>query len=90
MVIFMIHRGHNSPLGANADKLKNVSDSLYLDDARMESILRAHLNLPADLWKQLEHHDVYISGSDAVKFGLADGIAEFSPPVGATVLNALG
>jgi ATP-dependent Clp protease protease subunit len=88
--IFMIHRAHNSPQGANASKLKSASDSLELDDARTEAILRDHIKLPDELWKQLEYHDVWISGTDAVKYGLADEIAEFSPPAGTKVLNALG
>lgn len=88
--IFMIHRAHNSPQHANASKLKIASDSLVLDDNRMESILREHSNLPQEIWNQLEHHDVYISGADAVKYGLADEIAEFAPPLGTIVLNALG
>lgn len=88
--IFMIHRAHNSPQLANASKLKNASDSLVLDDTRMEHILRERSNLPQEIWNQLEHHDVYISGSDAVKYGLADEIGEFAPPPGTKVLNALG
>jgi ATP-dependent Clp protease protease subunit len=57
---------------------------------RVEDILRAHIRLSDDLWTQFNYHDVYLTGADAVKFGLADEIGEFSPPRGARVLNALG
>jgi ATP-dependent protease ClpP protease subunit len=56
----------------------------------MEEILRAHLRLPDDLWTQFRFHDVYLTGSDAVVYGMADEIGEFSPAPGEKVLNALG
>ncbi len=86
---FMIHKSHNSPQFANATKLKNVSDSLLLDDIRSEEILKQHLKLPDGLWSQFEYHDVYIQGTSSVAYGLADEISEFSPPVGSMVLNTL-
>lgn len=88
--IFMIHRTHNSPQFANAARLRNISDSLVLDDERTEAIFREHLELPPDLWTQLENHDVYLSGTEAVTYGLADEVAEFAPPPGTKVMNALG
>jgi len=88
--LFMVHKSSNSPTGAGAARLKVLSDNLALEDARTESILRAHLNLPDELWTQITHHDVYLSGEDALAYGLVDEIAEFSPPPGTKVLNALG
>ncbi len=88
--MFMIHRTHSTLQFANADKLKSASDSVALDDARTHAIFRQDLKLPKKIWTQLKHHDVYIPGRDAVEYGLADEIAEFAPPVGTKVLNALG
>jgi ATP-dependent Clp protease protease subunit len=88
--IFMIHKGSNSPNGAGAGKLKAVAANLGMDDARIESILRDKLRLPEDLWTQFLYHDVFLSGDDAVKYGMADEIGEFSPPAGQSILNALG
>jgi ATP-dependent protease ClpP protease subunit len=88
--VFMIHKAINSPNGAGVDKLKAVAANLAIDDARMEEILRAHLRLPEDLWTQFRFHDVYLTGSDAVTYGMAEEIGEFSPPAGTKVLNALG
>jgi ATP-dependent protease ClpP protease subunit len=37
----------------------------------------------------MQHHDVYVSGEEAVNFGIADEIGEFSPPAGQQVYNLL-
>uniref|UniRef100_A0A7V4XUU4 ATP-dependent Clp protease proteolytic subunit n=1 Tax=Acidobacterium capsulatum TaxID=33075 RepID=A0A7V4XUU4_9BACT len=88
--VFMIHKSTYNPNASGADKLKAVADNLTIDDIRMEEILRAHLRLPDELWIQFRFHDVYLAGADAVTYGMADEIGEFSPPVGVKVLNALG
>src|ERR1700685_3391926 len=79
---FMLHRCINSPQFANATKLQRIADTLVLDDKRTDEIVRNHVSLPSELWTELQFHDIYLSGDDAVKFGLADGIAEFAPPSG--------
>ena len=86
---FMIHRSTNSPQFATATKLGHVSKTLVLDDERTERIVRSHVNLPDELWDAMKHHDVYVSGEESVQFGIADGIAEFSPPLGKQVYNLL-
>jgi len=89
--VFMIHKGTNpTTVGASVERLKAVTANLAIDDNRIEEILRAHLKLPTELWTQFDYHDVYLTGTDAVKYGLADEIAEFSPPAGVKILNALG
>lgn len=88
--IFMIHKGTNNPNASGAGKLKALAGNLALEDARIETILRDHLSLPEELWTQFNYHDVFLSGEDAVRYGMADEVAEFSPPAGTKVLNALG
>jgi ATP-dependent protease ClpP protease subunit len=88
--LFMIHKGSNNPNTSGAGKLKALATNLSIEDSRIEIILRDHLRLPEELWTQFDYHDVFFSGSDAVKYRMADEIAEFSPPVGTKVLNALG
>jgi ATP-dependent Clp protease, protease subunit len=87
--VFMIHKAINSSNGAGVDKLKAVADNLAIDDTRIEEILRTHLRLPEELWTQFRFHDVYLTGKDAVMYGMADEICEFAPPPGINVLNAL-
>ena len=87
---FMLHHcGHTSQF-ATATKLKHTVKSLILDDQRTEDIIRSHVNFPPEYWTNLEHHDIYVSGEEAVQFGIADEIAEFAPPVGTQVFNILG
>lgn len=88
--VFMIHKATNTTDRAGVDRLKAVTANLTIDDARVEDILRAHLRLPEELWIQFGYHDVYLTGTDAVSYGMAQEIAEFSPPAGSKVLNALG
>jgi ATP-dependent protease ClpP protease subunit len=86
---FMLHRSANSPQFATATKLTQIAKSLVLDDQRVDSIVRQHTKLPDELWASLEHHDIYVSGEEAVKFGLATEIGEFAPPAGTQVFNLL-
>ncbi|HEX4426590.1 MAG TPA: ATP-dependent Clp protease proteolytic subunit [Terriglobales bacterium] len=88
--VFMIHKSTYNPNASGADKLKAAADNLTIDDIRMEEILRNHLRLPEELWTQFRFHDVYLTGKDAVAYGMAEEIGEFSPPAGTKVLNALG
>jgi ATP-dependent Clp protease protease subunit len=88
--VFMIHKSTNTTDRAGVERLKAVAANLTIDDARVEEILRTHLRLPEELWTQFSYHDVYLTGTDAVEYGMADEIGEFSPPAGAKVLNALG
>ncbi|HTC47348.1 MAG TPA: ATP-dependent Clp protease proteolytic subunit [Candidatus Aquilonibacter sp.] len=86
---FMLHRSTNSPQFATAAKLSHAAKSLVLDDGRTEEIVRSHVNFPPELWDSLAYHDIYVSGKEAVEFGLADSIGEFSPPLGTQVFNLL-
>ena len=86
----MIHKASYNPDSSGAGKLRGIASNLSMDDARIEVILREHLRLPQELWVQFLYHDVFLSGEDAVKYGMADEIAEFSPPPGVNILNALG
>jgi ATP-dependent Clp protease protease subunit len=87
---FMLHRSASNQQFATAAKLAHAAKSLILDDERTEAIVREHIKFPSELWDKIEHHDVYVSGEEAVKFGLADEIAEFAPPLGTQVYNILG
>jgi len=77
---FMIHRTTITEQLATARRLESTTKSLTLDDDRTEAILRDHLKMPDERWKELEYHDVNFSAKDAVGFGIADEVAEFAPP----------
>jgi ATP-dependent protease ClpP protease subunit len=86
---FMVHRSTNTAQFATSTKLKHIAKSLVLDDQRCEAILRSHVTLPAELWAEIEHRDLYLSGTEAIGFNLADEIGEFSPPAGTQVYNLM-
>jgi ATP-dependent Clp protease protease subunit len=85
---FMIHRSHVSPQAAiGGDKLQAITNSLAIDDERTEAILRAHITMPDDQWTVHRYADLYIGAKQAVSFGFADEVAEFSPPLGQPILQ---
>ena len=86
---FMVHRSTNTAQFATSSKLQHMAKSLILDDQRCETILRDHVNLPPELWAEIEHRDLYISGDEAVSFSMADEIGEFSPPAGTQAYNLM-
>ena len=56
-----------------------------MDDRRTESILREHVQLSAEEWTDLDKHDLWFSGEEAVKAGFATEIGEFAPKFGSQV-----
>jgi ATP-dependent protease ClpP protease subunit len=79
---FIVHRTQTFTQGANTKTIQNLAQAAILSDQRTDSILRAHIKMPDDKWAHFDHNDLWFSPEDAVKFGLAHKIAEFSPPVG--------
>ncbi len=79
---FMLHRTTVGAQFATAGGLKAITDSILLDDARTESILRDHVTMTDDQWAVLKYHDLFFSGEEAVQMGFAHEVGEFSPPSG--------
>jgi len=84
---FMLHRSTKSPQFATATQLDHAAKTLVLDDERSEMIVREHIKFPPELWDSLRTQDIYVTGEEAVKFGLTDAVGEFSPPLGIQVYN---
>jgi ATP-dependent Clp protease protease subunit len=88
LAIFMTHRTTAPSLPAHPSQSRGgIMHSIYLDDARTETILKAHLKLSEDVWANLWRHDLHWSANDAVSVGVADAVAEFAPPFGASILT---
>jgi ATP-dependent protease ClpP protease subunit len=86
---FMIHQSANSPMGAGSAKLQSIAKSLVLDDERNEAILRAHVNMPDELWNEMRYHNLNLGSAEAVKFGIAHAIGDFAPAPHSQVFNVL-
>lgn len=88
---FMIHRAKfSTPIPASSAQLKGMADSVTIDDARMEQILRAHITMPDEKWKVHKCADLHITAEQALEYKIINEIADFSPPLGATIFNVLG
>ena len=64
-----------------------MAESAALDDRRTEEILRAHLKMSTKQWNNFDHCDLSFTAAEGVKLGIAQEIAEFSPPSGTKVFN---
>lgn len=85
---FMIHKTHASPNpGVTAAMLKEIADSLDIDNARTEAILLHHLTLPKDKWVLHEHGNLTITAQEGMNFALVHEIGHFSPLPNGALLN---
>ena len=84
---FMIHRSHRTIEHATAAKLEEAAASLRIDDARIEAILRKHITLTPEQWKELNYNDMTFNAEDSVRIGFAHEIVEFTPPPGANIFT---
>ena len=84
----MIHKTHASPNpGATASMLKEIADSLDIDNARTEAILRENLTLPEEKWVLHQHGNLTFTAKEAMSFGLVHEVGTFAPPAGAPLYN---
>jgi ATP-dependent Clp protease, protease subunit len=84
---FMMHRTQTTTQLANTQTIRSFAESAILADNRTEAILRHHITMPDEKWAHFNHNDLWFSAEDAVKFGVADEIAEFDPPAGAKLFH---
>ena len=52
-----------------------------------EAIVRASTSIPDTVWERVKDYDVYFSGEEAVQYGIAQEVGEFSPPAGFTIFS---
>ncbi len=65
-----------------AERLQSHLSAALADDERTENILRQRASIPDAILAERRFNDVYITPQDAVEFGLAHKISEFSLPRG--------
>jgi ATP-dependent Clp protease protease subunit len=83
---FMMHRSTMHMELPTAERLQTAVKTLQWDDARTEKILRRHLKMSREEWRQLDRGDLTLSTGDAVRVGLVHEIGDFAPPEGARLL----
>lgn len=87
---FMIHRAmFSTPIPASSAQLQAQAQSIAVDNARVEAILRAHIKMPEEKWEIHNHVDLHLSAAEALEYGIIDEIAEFSVPLGGHIFNVI-
>jgi ATP-dependent Clp protease protease subunit len=75
--------------GLNTEQHRIVSRSLAKNDKDIDDILKTRINMSAAKWKQARRHQLEISAQEAVDFGLADEISNWSVPQGKSILSMM-
>ena len=82
---FGLHRTTHSLQFAGEAQFRAAADSLTINNQVTEALLRDHNTLSPTQWEQFKASgELFFAASDAVACGIADGIADFAPPAGAT------
>jgi len=87
---FMVHRSTVIPSRATSKTLRHIAQSLALDDARTEAIIKTHVRFPKKFWNDMQYHDIHLSAAEAIKYGIAEEIGDFAPPASSILWNLLG
>lgn len=82
----MIHKPSFNPQPVTTFNLDATKKILKVEDNRVESILKERTKLTDEQWAHLDRHDLWLSAQEAVEVGVADEVAEFTPPKGTTLL----
>lgn len=84
----MIHKATFYSSGPTTSVQLNAAiQSLIVDDARIESILKERLVMPDEKRNVHRFADLFITADEALDYGLIDEIADFKPPAGAKLIN---
>lgn len=83
-VLFMIHPTSvpGSTEGMSWERLQQLMRSALAEEDRTEGILRDRCSIPDDTLTARRFSEVHFSAEDAVKFGVAHAIEEFTLPSG--------
>ena len=81
--MFMVHpTAFPSLAGMSAERLQSALKAALADDLRTENILRERTGLPNRVLRARKIGDVHITPQEAVRYGLVNGVREFSLPRG--------
>ncbi len=85
---FMLHKATFYSGGPTTSvQLSSATQSLMVDDDRIERILKEYITMPDEKWEVHRFVDLFITAQEALQFGLVDEIAHFVPPPGVRLIN---
>jgi hypothetical protein len=67
--------------------LEALTESVVIDDGRLVSIMREHIDMSTEKWAAIDRGDLTFTAEDAVKAKIADETAEFAPTPGAPIFS---
>ena len=81
--VFMVHpTAMSQEDNMRSEKLQDLLNAALADDQRTENILRERTSMPDDALSARRYRDVSIVPQQAVEFGLADAVCDFTLPRG--------
>jgi len=88
-VLFMVHPTTvpGSAEGMSWDRLQVLMKSALAEEDRTEGILRDRCSIPDEMLATRRFSEVHFSPEDAVKFGVAHEVQEFSLPSGCEIFQ---
>jgi ATP-dependent Clp protease, protease subunit len=87
---FMLHPAiWKAPGGLNTEQLRYVSRSLSKGDKDIDDILKERVNMPNAKWIQARRTQLDISAQEAIDYGFADEIGNWSVPDGKSILTIM-
>jgi len=75
--------------GLNTEQHRIVSRSLAKTDKDIDDILKTRIKMPPAKWKQARRVQLEISPQEAVDFGLADEVGDWSVPQGKSIISIM-
>lgn len=88
-VLFMVHPTSvpGSAEGMSWERLQVLMRSALAEEDRTEGILRERCSIPDDMLTARRFSEVHFTSEDAVKFGVAHAVQEFSLPSGCQMIQ---
>jgi ATP-dependent Clp protease protease subunit len=87
---FLLHPATWSQTAAlNSEQHRVISRSLGKNDKDIDDILKTRINMPPAKWKQARRIQLEISAQEAIDFGFADEIGNWSVPAEKSILTIM-
>jgi ATP-dependent Clp protease protease subunit len=87
---FMLHPAvWKAPAGLNTEQMRYVSRALGTGDKDIDDILKERVKMPDSKWKQARRTQLDISAQEAIDFGFADEIGNWSVPEGKSIFSTM-
>lgn len=77
--LFMFHRSAIGAGSLGGEALRELAKTAEIEDERTERIIREHLALNEETWKDIDRGPTWFRADEAISSGMADTVGHFSP-----------